>query len=543
LRSDNLKMISTSNVSLRFGKRLLFEDVTIKFVPGNCYGLIGANGAGKTTFVKILSGDIEPQTGDVIMQKGQRLAVLKQNQFEYDGFPVLETVIMGHERLYKIMKEKDAIYEKPDFSEEDGNKAADLEAEFAELEGWNADSDAATMLSELGLPESLHYRLMKDLDGSEKVKVLLAQALFGNPDVLLLDEPTNNLDLKTVQWLIKFLGDFKNTVVVVSHDRYFLDEVCTHVADIDFGKIQIYPGNYTFWYESSQLAMRQKADQNKKNDEKRKELEEFIRRFSANVAKSKQATARQKMLVKLTPEEIKPSNRKYPYIYFKAEREVGDQVLTVNKLGYQNPEGEWLFRNLTFNIEKDQKVAVESENSTGSTALFQILSGELKSTEGEFKWGVTTSIGHLPNENSKYFHDKDLNLVDWLRQYSVEKDESYIRGFLGRMLFSGEESLKKSNVLSGGEKMRCMFSKLILEAPNVLLLDEPTDHLDLESITVMNTGLSEFKGIILMKSRDFQLNNTVVNRTIEIGKGVQMDKLGLFEDYMKARDEKKTELA
>ena len=543
MRSDNLKMISTSNVSLRFGKRLLFEDVTIKFVPGNCYGLIGANGAGKTTFVKILSGDIEPQTGDVIMQKGQRLAVLKQNQFEYDGFPVLETVIMGHERLYKIMKEKDAIYEKPDFSEEDGNKAADLEAEFAELEGWNADSDAATMLSELGLPESLHYRLMKDLDGSEKVKVLLAQALFGNPDVLLLDEPTNNLDLKTVQWLIKFLGDFKNTVVVVSHDRYFLDEVCTHVADIDFGKIQIYPGNYTFWYESSQLAMRQKTDQNKKNDEKRKELEEFIRRFSANVAKSKQATARQKMLVKLTPEEIKPSNRKYPYIYFKAEREVGDQVLTVNKLGYQNPEGEWLFRNLTFNIEKDQKVAVESENSTGSTALFQILSGELKSTEGEFKWGVTTSIGHLPNENSKYFHDKDLNLVDWLRQYSVEKDESYIRGFLGRMLFSGEESLKKSNVLSGGEKMRCMFSKLILEAPNVLLLDEPTDHLDLESITVMNTGLSEFKGIILMKSRDFQLNNTVVNRTIEIGKGVQMDKLGLFEDYMKARDEKKTELA
>ena len=543
MRPDNLKMISTSNVSLRFGKRLLFEDVTIKFVPGNCYGLIGANGAGKTTFVKILSGDIEPQTGDVIMQKGQRLAVLKQNQFEYDGFPVLETVIMGHERLYKIMKEKDAIYEKPDFSEEDGNKAADLEAEFAELEGWNADSDAATMLSELGLPESLHYRLMKDLDGSEKVKVLLAQALFGNPDVLLLDEPTNNLDLKTVQWLIKFLGDFKNTVVVVSHDRYFLDEVCTHVADIDFGKIQIYPGNYTFWYESSQLAMRQKTDQNKKNDEKRKELEEFIRRFSANVAKSKQATARQKMLVKLTPEEIKPSNRKYPYIYFKAEREVGDQVLTVNKLGYQNPEGEWLFRNLTFNIEKDQKVAVESENSTGSTALFQILSGELKSTEGEFKWGVTTSIGHLPNENSKYFHDKDLNLVDWLRQYSVEKDESYIRGFLGRMLFSGEESLKKSNVLSGGEKMRCMFSKLILEAPNVLLLDEPTDHLDLESITVMNTGLSEFKGIILMKSRDFQLNNTVVNRTIEIGKGVQMDKLGLFEDYMKARDEKKTELA
>ncbi len=536
-------MISTSNVSLRFGKRLLFEDVTIKFTPGNCYGLIGANGAGKTTFVKILSGEIEPQTGDVMMQKGQRLAVLKQNQFAFDEFPVLETVIMGHERLYKIMKEKDAIYEKADFTEADGNRAADLEAEFSELEGWNAESDAATMLSELGLNENQHNRLMKDLDGSEKVKVLLAQALFGNPDVLLLDEPTNNLDLKTVQWLINFLGDFKNTVIVVSHDRYFLDEVCTHVADIDFGKIQIYPGNYSFWYESSQLAMRQKADQNKKMDEKRKELEEFIRRFSANVAKSKQATARQKMLVKLTPEEIKPSNRKYPYIYFKAEREIGGQVLNVTNLGYQNPEGEWLFRNLTFNIEKDQKVAIESDNSTGSTALFQILAGEMKATEGEFKWGVTTSVGHLPNENSKYFQDPELNLVDWLRQYSVEKDESYIRGFLGRMLFSGEESLKKSNVLSGGEKVRCMFSKLILEAPNVLLLDEPTDHLDLESITVMNTGLSDFKGIILMKSRDFQLNNTVVNRVIEIGKGVQMDKLGQFEDYIKARDEKKAELA
>lgn len=532
-------MISTSNISLRFGKRVLFEDVNIKFTPGNCYGLIGANGAGKTTFLKILSGEIEAQTGEVSLLPGQRLAVLKQNQFAYDEYPVLETVLMGHEKLYAIMKEKEAIYAKADFSEEDGNRAAELEAEFAEMEGWNAESDAATMLSELEIAEDQHYRLMKDLDSSQKVKVLLAQALFGNPDVLLLDEPTNNLDLKTVQWLIQFLGDFKNTVIVVSHDRYFLDEVCTHIADIDFGKIQIYPGNYTFWYESSQLALRQRADQNKKIDEKRKELEEFIRRFSANVAKSKQATARQKMLEKLTPEEIKPSNRKYPYIFFKAEREVGDQVLTVNNLGYQNPEGEWLFRNLTFSIEKDQKVAIESHFSTASTAFFQILAGELAPTEGEYKWGVTTSVGYLPNDNSKYFQDASLNLVDWLRQYSVEKDESYIRGFLGRMLFSGEEALKKSNVLSGGEKVRCMFSKLILEAGNVLLLDEPTDHLDLESITVLNQALIDFKGIILMRSRDYQLCNTVVDRVLEIGKGLEMDKLGKFEDYIAARNEKR----
>jgi ATPase subunit of ABC transporter with duplicated ATPase domains len=533
-------MISTSNVSLRFGKRLLFEDVTIRFTPGNCYGLIGANGAGKTTFLKILSGEIEAQTGEVSMLPGQRLAVLKQNQFAYDEYPVLETVLMGHERLYAIMKEKDAIYAKADFSEADGNRAAELEAEFAELEGWNAESDAATMLSELDLPEDQHHRLMKDLDGSQKVKVLLAQALFGNPDVLLLDEPTNNLDLKTVQWLVGFLADFRNTVIVVSHDRYFLDEVCTHIADIDFGKIQIFPGNYTFWYESSQLALRQRADQNKKVDEKRKELEEFIRRFSANVAKSRQATARQKMLDKLTVEEIRPSNRKYPYIFFKPEREIGDQVLQVENLGFCNPEGEWLFRNLTFSVEKDQKVAIEGNSSNVSTAFFQILTGELAPTEGSFRWGVTTSPGYLPNDNSAYFQDSSLNLVDWLRQYSAEKDESYIRGFLGRMLFSGEEALKKSNVLSGGEKVRCMFSKLILEGPNVLLLDEPTDHLDLESITVLNSALTDFKGVILMKSRDFQLNNTVVNRVLEIGSGVVIDKLGSFEDYITVRDEKKT---
>lgn len=538
LRPYSGRMISTSNVSLRFGKRVLFEDVTIKFTPGNCYGLIGANGAGKTTFVKILSGEIEPQTGEVSITPGQRLAVLNQNQFAYDAYPVLQTVIMGHERLFKIMEEKDALYAKPDFSEEDGNRVAVLEGEFAELEGWNAESDAATMLSELEISEDLHFKLMRELDGNQKVKVLLAQALFGNPDVLLLDEPTNNLDLKSVQWLIRFLGDFKNTVIVVSHDRYFLDEVCTHVADVDYGKINIYPGNYTFWYESSQLAARQKADQNKKIDEKRKELEEFIRRFSANVAKSKQATARQKMLDKLTPEEIKPSNRKYPYIYFKPEREVGDQILTVNNLGYQSPEGEWLFRNLSFTVEREQKIAIEAEISTASTALFQVLAGELPPTEGEFKWGVTTTIGYLPNENSKYFKDADLNLVDWLRQYSEEKDESYIRGFLGRMLFSGDEALKKSNVLSGGEKVRCMFSKLILEAPNVLILDEPTDHLDLESITVLNNALTDFKGIILMKSRDFQLNNTVVNRTLEIGHGIRIDKLGQFDEYLKAREEK-----
>jgi ATPase subunit of ABC transporter with duplicated ATPase domains len=533
-------MISTSNVSLRFGKRVLFEEVSIKFTPGNCYGLIGANGAGKSTFVKILSGEIEPQTGEVSLLPGQRLAVLKQNQFEYDEFPVLETVLMGHERLYSIMKEKEAIYAKADFSEADGNRAAELESEFAELEGWNAESDAATMLSELEIHEDFHYRMMKDLDGSQKVKVLLAQALFGNPDVLLLDEPTNNLDIRTVRWLIQFLSEFKNTVIVVSHDRYFLDEVCTHIADIDFGKIQIYPGNYTFWYESSQLALRQRADQNKKMDEKRKELEEFIRRFSANVAKSKQATARQKMLEKLTPEEIKPSNRKYPYIFFKPEREIGDQVLNVSNLGYKNQEGEWLFRNLSFTVERDQKVGFESESSTASTALFQILAGEIPPSEGEFKWGVTTSIGHLPNDNARYFQDASLNLVDWLRQYSTEKDESYIRGFLGRMLFSGEEALKKSNVLSGGEKVRCMFSKLILEAPNVLIMDEPTDHLDLESITVLNNALSEFKGVILMKSRDYQLNNTVLNRTLDFGlKGIEIDKLGTYEEYVKTREEKK----
>jgi ATPase subunit of ABC transporter with duplicated ATPase domains len=525
-------MLQVSNVSLRFGKRVLFEEVNIKFTEGNCYGLIGANGAGKSTFLKILSGEIDSQTGSISMNPGERMSILKQNHFEFEETPVLQAVIMGNKRLFDLMLEKDAIYMKEDFTEEDGNKAADLEAEFAELNGWEAESEAATLLSGLGIKEDSHYTLLKDLNGSEKVKVLLAQALFGNPDILLLDEPTNNLDIDSIFWLEGYLQNFKNTVIVVSHDRHFLDNVCTHIADLDFGKIQLYGGTYTFWYESSQLAARQRTDQNKKTDEKRKELEEFIRRFSANVAKSKQATSRQKMLDKLQVDDIKPSSRKYPFINFKPEREAGDQLLSVENLSAQTEEGVVLFSNLSFTINKGDKVAFLAKDSLAITALFDILMGERTAHSGEFKWGVTTIQTYLPNDNASYFQDATINLVDWLRQYSVEKDESFIRGFLGRMLFSGDEALKKCTVISGGEKQRCMFSRMMLSGANVLLFDEPTNHLDLESITALNNGMIEFPGTMLFTCHDHQLTNTVANRVIELGSKSNLDKLMGYDEFI-----------
>ncbi len=525
-------MLTVQNVSLRFGKRVLFEDVNIKFTEGNCYGLIGANGAGKSTFLKILSGELESQTGSVFMDPGQRMSILKQNHFEYEEFPVLQTVIMGNKRLYDIMLEKDAIYLKEDFTEEDGNRAADLEAEFAEMNGWEAEADAGMLLGGLGIKEDLHYSLLKDLNGSDKVKVLLAQALFGAPDILLLDEPTNNLDIESIMWLENFLQNFKNTVIVVSHDRHFLDNVCTHIADLDFGKIQLYGGTYTFWYESSQLAARQRADQNKKTEEKRKELEEFIRRFSANVAKSKQATARQKMLDKLKVDDIKPSSRRYPFINFKPEREAGDQLLTVEGLTAKADDGSYLFKDVSFTISKGDKVSVMSRDSLAVTALFEILMGERNADGGTFKWGVTTTQSYLPNDNAKYFKDNSLNLVDWLRQYSTEKDESFIRGFLGRMLFSGEEALKKCTVLSGGEKQRCMFSRMMLSGANVLIFDEPTNHLDLESITALNNGMVEYSGTMLFTCHDHQLTQTVATRILELGPKGFLDKLMTFDDYI-----------
>ncbi len=524
-------MITVSNVSLRYGKRVLFDEVNIKFNPGNCYGVIGANGAGKSTFLKILSGEIDPQTGSVAITPGQRMAVLKQNQFEFDEFQVLQTVIMGHKRLYDIMLEKDAIYAKEDFTEADGEKAADLEAEFAEMNGWEAEPEAASLLSGLGIKEDLHYAQMTDLDPSQKVRVLLAQTLFGNPDILLLDEPTNNLDVETVMWLENFLNNFKNIVIVVSHDRHFLDQVCTHVVDIDFSKVQMYGGNYTFWYESSQLALKQRADQNKKSDEKRKELEEFIRRFSANVAKSKQATARQKMLEKLNVDEIKPSSRKYPYINFKPEREIGDQVLSVEGLSKTAEDGTKLFENVTFRLNREDKVAFIGRNTLAITALFEILQEQIKPDAGDFKWGVTVTNAYFPKDSDHYFQTDD-NLVDWLRQFSKEKDESFIRGFLGRMLFSGEESLKKASVLSGGEKVRCMLSKMMLSGSNFLTLDDPTNHLDLESITALNNGLIEFKGAMMFYSHDHQFIQTIANRIIEVTPNGIIDKLMTYDEYI-----------
>ncbi len=524
-------MITVSGLSLRYGKRVLFEDVNVKFTPGNCYGIIGANGAGKSTFLKIMSGDIDPTTGSVAITPGERMAVLKQNHYEFDEMPVLETVIRGHDKLYRIMQEKDAIYAKPDFSEEDGIKASELEGEFAELSGWNAESDAAGLLSALGLSEDKHHRLVNELTGSEKVRVLLAQALFGNPDILLLDEPTNDLDVETIAWLEDFLAEFKNTVIVVSHDRHFLDAVCTHVADIDFGKIQLYTGNYSFWYESSQLALKQRQDQNKKTEDKRKELQEFIARFSANASKSRQATSRKKLLEKLNVDDIKASTRKYPAIIFKPEREVGDQILHVDKLVKRTDDGT-LFSNVSFTLNKGDKVAFLSRNSLAITSFFQIIMGKEQPDSGTFNWGVTVTKAYLPVDHANYFQSSDLNLIDWLRQYSTEKDETFIRGFLGKMLFSGEETFKKCNVLSGGEKVRCMVSKMMLESGNCLILDEPTNHLDLETITTFNNSLKDFKGNVLFTSHDHEFMQTVATRIIELTPSGIIDRLMTYDEYI-----------
>jgi ATPase subunit of ABC transporter with duplicated ATPase domains len=526
-------MITVSNLSLRYGKRTLFEEVNLKFTQGNCYGIIGANGAGKSTFLKILSGDIDPTTGSVSFTPGERMAVLKQNHYEFDEFSVIETVMMGHKELYSIMKEKDAIYLKEDFTDADGERAGELENLFAEMDGWNAESNAATLLSNLGIKEDLHYKLVKELDGNQKVRVLLAQALFGSPDILLLDEPTNDLDIHTISWLEDFLAGYEAIVLVVSHDRHFLDTVCTHVVDIDFGKMSIYTGNYSFWYESSQLALKQRADQNKKMEDKVKELQEFIRRFSANASKSKQATSRKKALDKINLDEIQPSNRKYPGIIFNNQgREAGDQILRVENLS-KTLNGELLFDNITFTVNKNDKIAILSQNSLATTAFYDILMGRDKDFKGEFKWGVTINPADIPADNAEYFKGKDENLIDWLREYSPgEKDDQFIRGFLGRMLFSGEEVLKKSNVLSGGEKMRCMFSRMMLQQANVLLFDEPTNHLDLESITALNNGMRDFRGTILFTSRDHELTQTVANRIVELTPGGYIDKLMDYDEYI-----------
>lgn len=526
-------MLSVQNVSLRYGKRVLFDDVNIKFTPGNCYGVIGANGAGKSTFLKILAGEIEPQTGGISMTPGERMSVLKQNQSAYDDFPVLQTVIMGNQRLYDIMQEKDELYAKADFTDADGERAANLESEFAEMNGWDAESDAATLLSGLGIKEDMHYAQMADLNGSEKVRVLLAQALFGNPDILLLDEPTNNLDVESCIWLENFLANFDNTVIVVSHDRHFLDQICSQIVDIDFSKVKLFAGNYSFWYESSQLALKQRQDQNKKTEDKRKELEEFIRRFSANASKSKQATSRAKLLEKLTIDDIQPSSRKYPYVNFKSEREPGDQILTVENLTYTTEDGTKLFENLSFTVNRKDKIFLFSRDGLAVSALLDILAGERKADSGTFKWGVTITMSYFPTDAEKdKFFQTDLSLVDWLRQYSAEKDESFIRGFLGRMLFSGEESLKKASVLSGGEKVRCMLSKMMLSGANVLLLDEPTNHLDLESIESLNNGLIDFKGPVLFTSHDHQFVQTIANRVIEITPAGILDKLMTYDEYL-----------
>ena len=523
-------MINAIGVTLRYGKRVLFEDVNIKFSKGNCYGLIGANGAGKSTFLKILSGEIEPSKGEVTMDKGERLSMLKQDHFAYEEFTVIDTVIMGNDELYRIKNEKDAIYAKPDFSEEDGMKAAKLEERFAELDGWNAESDAAILLNNLGIDTDKHYKYMKELEAKEKVKVLLAQALFGNPDVLLLDEPTNDLDIKSINWLQEFLIDFENTVIVVSHDRYFLNKVCTHIADVDFGKIKVYSGNYDFWYESSQLALKQMKDANKKKEEKIKELQDFIARFSANASKSKQATSRKKTLEKIELDEIKPSNRKYPYIDFKPDREQGKEVLTVKNLS-KTIDGEKILDNVSFTITREDKVAFLADNELAKTALFQILAGEMEPDEGEIEWGTTITKTYFPKDNN-YLFDSDISIVDWLRGYSKDPDETFVRGFLGRMLFSGEEALKKVNVLSGGEKVRCVLSKMMLSGANLLIFDEPTNHLDMESITALNEGMNKFKGIILFTSHDHQLVQTVANKIIDLKRDKVIVKEGTYNEYL-----------
>ena len=524
-------MISVANLSLRYGKRVLFEDVNVKFTPGNCYGIIGANGAGKSTFLKILSGDIEASTGNVSITPGERLSVLKQNHHEFDEYQVLETVMMGNKRLWEIMHEKNAIYAKPDFSDADGEKVADLEHLFAEMEGWNAESDAANLLSDLGVKENYHDKKMSELNGKEKVRVLLAQAIFGNPDVLLLDEPTNDLDVDTITWLENYLADFQNTVIVVSHDRHFLDAVCTHVADIDFGKISLYSGNYSFWYQSSQLALRQRSDQNKKVEDKRKELQEFIERFSANASKSRQATSRKKLLEKLVVDEIKASTRKYPGIIFKPDRDCGDQILRVEELSKTSAEGVKLFDKISFALDKGDKVVILSKEHLAISAFFEILMGNDTADKGTFVWGQTITRSYLPNENAKFFAS-DYNLIDWLRQYSAEKDETYIRGFLGKMLFSGDEVFKQSNVLSGGEKVRCMISRMMLTNANCLILDEPTNHLDLETITGFNNALNEWKHIALFTSHDHEFVQTIANRVIEITPNGIIDKRMTYDEYI-----------
>lgn len=526
-------MLTVNNLSLQFGKRVLFDDVNLKFVEGNCYGVIGANGAGKSTFLKILTGDQDPTKGRVELEPGKRMAVLSQNHFAFDEYPVLQTVIMGHKRLFEIMTEKEALYAKPDFSDADGMRTAELEAEFADMEGWNAETDAATLLSNLGIGEDQHYNLMGDMPSELKVRVLLAQALFGNPDLLILDEPTNDLDIKTIAWLEDFLMDFKNTVIVVSHDRHFLDTVCTNICDIDFSKINLFTGNYTFWYQSSQLAARQRADKNKKAEDKKKELMEFISRFSANAAKSKQATSRRKMLDKLDLEEIQPSSRRYPGINFHMDRDPGNQILNVENLS-KAQDGELLFKDVNFTVNKGDKIAVISKNSVALTAFFEILNGEVKADTGHFTFGTTITTAYLPNDNSSFFHSK-ISLIDWLRQYAQtdeEREEVNLRGFLGRMLFSGEEALKGSNVLSGGEKVRCMLSRMMLTKANVLMMDEPTNHLDLESITALNNGMRDFEGVILFTSHDHQLVNTVANRIIEITPNGIVDKMMSYDDYL-----------
>lgn len=523
-------MITVSNISLQYGKRVLFDEVNVKFTPGNCYGLIGANGAGKSTFMKILSGDIDPTKGQVNILPGMRMSVLKQNHFEFDEYTVLDTVMMGNKRLYQIMKEKDAIYAKPDFSEADGNKAAELEAEFGEMNGWNAESDAAMLLTNVGISVEAHYTLMKDLTGKDKVKILLTQAIFGNPDILLLDEPTNDLDVETISWLENYLADFENTVIVISHDRHFLDAVCTHTCDIDYGKLKTYTGNYSFWYQMSQLALKQRSDANKKIEDKRAELQEFVRRFSANASKSSQATSRKKLLDKLVVDDIPPSTRKYPGIIFKQEREAGDQILNIENLSKSNVDGV-LFKNVNINVAKGDKIAFIAKNHLAITALFDILNEEDKAETGEYKFGTTIHKAYLPNDNSKYFTG-DMNLMDWLRQYSTNKDESYVRGFLGKMLFSGEEVMKKCSVLSGGEKVRCMTSRMMQFNPNMLILDEPTNHLDLESIIAYNDALKDFTGCVMFTSHDHELMQTVANRIIELTPNGIIDKKMTYDEYL-----------
>lgn len=525
-------MLSVNNVTLRLGKRALFEDVNIKFTPGNCYGLIGANGAGKSTFLKILAGQIESTSGDVVVSDGERISFLQQDHFKYDEFMVLDTVIMGNKRLYEIMKEKEAIYAKADFSEEDGIKASELEEEFADMDGWNAEPDAANLLNGLGIAPELHYKYLKDLTGPEKVKVLLAQALFGKPDILLLDEPTNHLDLLAINWLEEFLINFENTTIVVSHDRYFLNKVCTHIADIDYSKIQLYAGNYDFWYESSQLLIRQMKDANRKKEEKIKELQEFIQRFSANASKSKQATSRKKALEKIELDEIKPSSRKYPYIDFKPNRDIGNEVLTVTNLS-KTIDGVKVLDNVSFMLSSEDKVAFVGSNEIAKTTLFKILAGELEPDEGEFKWGITTSFAYFPKDHNEEF-ESDYSIVDWLMQYSPEKDTTFVRGFLGRMLFSGEEALKKINVLSGGEKVRCLFSKMMMSGANILMFDEPTNHLDMESITALNNALIKFPGVILFSSQDHQIVQTTANRIMEFTNEGFIDKKTTYDEYLES---------